>query len=113
MIAIKIIPERIKKQIDAAERAIANAQGELADAKKAKDSKRMEQAQKAIDKNQAELESAQGKLTQATEYYEVEYYALDTDPEGDVLQWSINTMADWLSIDTITGKLKLCFKILK
>jgi preprotein translocase subunit SecA len=66
---------RIKKQIDSAQRTIANAQGELAEAKKEKekDDKRIEKAQKVIDNTRAELESAQAKLTGATEYYEVEY----------------------------------------
>jgi len=65
--------DRLKRQIDSAERAIASAQGELSDAKKDKDNKRIEKAQKAIEKSQAELETAQFKLTQATQYYEVEY----------------------------------------
>ncbi|NQT02828.1 MAG: preprotein translocase subunit SecA [Planctomycetes bacterium] len=65
--------DRIKRQIDASERAIASAQGELADAKKDKDSGRIEKAQKTIEKSQEELETAQYKLTDATQYYEVEY----------------------------------------
>jgi preprotein translocase subunit SecA len=65
--------DRIKRQIDAAERAIANAQGELSDAKRDKDPKRVEKAQKVIVKSQEELETAQAKLTGATQYYEVEH----------------------------------------
>ncbi|MFZ2145730.1 MAG: preprotein translocase subunit SecA [Sedimentisphaerales bacterium] len=65
--------DRTKRQIDSAERAIASAQGELADAKKDKDNERIEKAQKTIEKNRDELETAQAKLTQATQYYEVEY----------------------------------------
>ncbi len=65
--------DRTKRQIDSAERAIASAQGELADAKKDKDNDRIEKAQKAIGKNRDELETAQAKLTGATQYYEVEY----------------------------------------
>ncbi len=65
--------DRIKKQIDAAERAIANAQGELSEAKKAKDSSRIEKAQKVIAKTQAELAAAQPRLAGTTQYYEVEY----------------------------------------
>ena len=64
---------RAKQRIDSTERAIASAQGELSDAKKAKDSKRIEKAQKAIETGQAELESAQVRLTESTQYYEVEY----------------------------------------
>ncbi|MHC4720928.1 MAG: preprotein translocase subunit SecA, partial [Planctomycetota bacterium] len=65
--------DRIKRQIDSAERVIANAQGELAEARKDKDSKRIEAAQKAIDIAGAEHETAQVKLAGVTEYYEVEY----------------------------------------
>ncbi|HUU17395.1 MAG TPA: preprotein translocase subunit SecA [Sedimentisphaerales bacterium] len=65
--------DRTKRQIDSAERAIASAQGELADAKKDKDNERIEKAQKAIGKNRDEHEIAQAKLTGATQYYEVEF----------------------------------------
>ncbi len=65
--------DRIKSQIDAAERRIANAQGELSEAKRDKDSKRIDKAQQAIDKAQEEIEAAQSRLTQATQYYEVEF----------------------------------------
>jgi len=65
--------DRIKKQIDSAERTIANAQGELAEAKRDKDDKRIEKAQKVIEKCQAEIDNAQAKLEGATQYYEVEY----------------------------------------
>ena len=63
---------RLKKQIDTAERTIANARGELSEAKKAKDTQRLNKAQKAIDTNQKELDAAQAQLEQATQYYEVE-----------------------------------------
>ena len=65
--------DRTKRQIDSSERAIASGQGELSDAKRDKDKERIEKAQKAIEKSQAELETAQFKLTQVTQYYEVEY----------------------------------------
>jgi len=65
--------DRTKKQIDAAERTIANAQGELSDAKKAKDHARIEKAQKAIETSQADLADGQAKLEQITQYYEVEF----------------------------------------
>jgi len=65
--------DRIKRQIDSAERTIASAQGELAEAKKDKDNKRIENAQKTIEKSQAELQSARVRLSEATQYYEVEY----------------------------------------
>ncbi|MFC1738709.1 preprotein translocase subunit SecA [Planctomycetota bacterium] len=65
--------DRTKKQIDAAKRKIASAEGELAEAKKNKDNQRIEDAQKATRKYQAELETAQAKLEGATQYYEVEF----------------------------------------
>ena len=65
--------DRLKKQIDTAERTIANAEGELAEAKRSKDNERIEKAQKVIEKSQAELGTAQARLSQTTEYYEVEY----------------------------------------
>ena len=65
--------DRYKKQIDSAERALAGAHGELSDAKKDKDSTRIEKAQKVIEKNREEMEDAEAKLTNATQYYEVEF----------------------------------------
>ena len=65
--------DRIKKQIDSAERTIANAQGEIAEAKKEKNSNRIEKAQKAIEKSHAEIDIAQPRLANTTQYYEVEY----------------------------------------
>ncbi|MHC4085443.1 MAG: preprotein translocase subunit SecA [Planctomycetota bacterium] len=65
--------DRLKKQIDSAQRKGANAQGELAEAKRDKDSKRIAKAQKVIEESQRELERAEAELAGATEYYEVEY----------------------------------------
>ena len=65
--------DRLKKQIDSAERTIANAQGELAEAKKAKDQGRMQKAQEVIDKTGRQLEADRSKLETATQYYEVEH----------------------------------------
>jgi len=73
LISLQSHYDRIKRQIDSAERAIANAQGELSEAKKAKDNDRIEKAQKVIAKMQTELASAQARLSSATQYYEVEY----------------------------------------
>jgi len=73
LLALQSNYDRIKKQIDSAERAQAGAHGELAEAKRDKDNKRIEKAQKAIEQAQADLETAQAALTGATEYYEVEY----------------------------------------
>jgi preprotein translocase subunit SecA len=73
LISIQSSYDRIKRQIDSAERTIANAQGELAEAKKDKNSNRIENAQKAIEKNQRDREVAEAELAGATQYYEVEY----------------------------------------
>ncbi len=73
LISLQSDYDRIKNKIDSAERAQANAQGELAEAKKEKDSERIEKAQKTIERSHAEIETAQARLLNATEYYEVEY----------------------------------------
>jgi len=73
LISLQSNYERIKRQIDSAQRSLAGAQGELGDAKRDKDDKRIEKAQKEIERVEAELESAQARLANATEYYEVEY----------------------------------------
>jgi preprotein translocase subunit SecA len=65
--------DRVKNQVDSAERTIATAQGEIADAKKDKDDKRLEKAQKTLEKSQSEFQAAQARLPQAIQYYEVEY----------------------------------------
>ncbi|MHC4114179.1 MAG: DEAD/DEAH box helicase, partial [Planctomycetota bacterium] len=64
---------RLKKQIDTCERRLAGAQGELAEAKKNKDENRAAKAQKVIEQSLQETDSAQFKLAEATQYYEVEY----------------------------------------
>jgi preprotein translocase subunit SecA len=65
--------DRIKAQVDAAEKRIASAQGEISDAKKDKDSGRIEKAQKVIAQAQQEVEQNKAKLEQAAQYYEVEF----------------------------------------
>ncbi len=76
--------DRLKKQIDTAERAIANAKGELSKAKEAKDNTRIENAQKAIEKNEKdlgranaaldrELEGTEKQIEESTLYYNVDY----------------------------------------
>ena len=65
--------DRIKAQADAAERKIANAQGELSEAKKEKDGKRIKRAQQAITKAEDDLAVAQAKLEETTQYFEVEH----------------------------------------
>ncbi len=76
--------ERLKKQIDSARRAIANARGELSKAKDAKDNTRIENAQKAIEKNEKELIRAktsldrelagtENQIEESTLYYNVDH----------------------------------------
>jgi len=65
--------DRIKKQIDTSEKTLANAYGELNEAKKSKDNNRIEKVQSTIKKLEAEFEEAQSKLGGAIQYYEVEH----------------------------------------
>ncbi|MHC4159704.1 MAG: preprotein translocase subunit SecA, partial [Planctomycetota bacterium] len=65
--------DRIKRQIDSAQRTQASAEGELAGAKKTSEDKRVKKAQEVIEKAQSDLGIAQANLEQATQYYEVEY----------------------------------------
>ena len=65
--------DRIKKQIDTSEKTLANAYGELNEAKKSKDKGRIEKTQATIEKLEKELEEAQSKVGGATQYYEVEH----------------------------------------
>lgn len=75
----------LEKQIGSAQRQGANARGELDEAKKAKDGKRVEKAQQAIAKAERELEVAQAKLDEAAQYYEVELEkkSVQLSDEGD------------------------------
>jgi len=73
LIGLQSSYDHIKKQIDTAQRSLANAQGELAEAKKGKDNKRIKNARKVIEKSQQEIDSAEARLTEETQYYEVEY----------------------------------------
>ncbi len=61
-----------QNEIDRCQRAIANAQGELNDAKRAKDPGRQDKAQKAIDENEEKLARAEQKLETCIQFYEVE-----------------------------------------
>ena len=73
IISMQSSRDRTKKQVDNAERTIANAQGEFAEAKKAKDHHRMENAQKVIDQTTRQIEEDKAKVETMTEYFEVEY----------------------------------------
>jgi len=65
--------DNIKNRTDAAEKRIANARGELDEAKKSKDQERITKAQKVIEQSEKDFQLAQQKLAQATQFYEVEY----------------------------------------
>ncbi|MCP4611971.1 MAG: preprotein translocase subunit SecA [Planctomycetes bacterium] len=73
LLSLQSTYDRIKRQVDASERAIASAQGELSNSKKDKDNERIEKAREAIEKSQSEHEDAQARLEGITQYYEVEY----------------------------------------
>ncbi len=64
---------QLKKRIDEAERALANAQGELTEAKKAKQSDRVAKAEEAIARLTRELDEDRTRLETMTEYFEVEH----------------------------------------
>ena len=51
LIALQSNYDRTKRQIDSAQRSLASTQGELAEAKKGKDNKRVEKAQEAIERS--------------------------------------------------------------
>jgi len=65
--------DRLTKQVDALERDLANAQGQLAEARKAKDQAGAVDAQRRIDHCQQQLERAKAALAKAVQYYEVEH----------------------------------------
>ncbi|NLH15895.1 MAG: preprotein translocase subunit SecA [Phycisphaerae bacterium] len=63
----------MQRRIDAAEKTAANAEGELAEAKKAKDNDRMQAAQLVIERSERELQELKSQIATMTEYFEVEY----------------------------------------
>ncbi|TFG47871.1 MAG: preprotein translocase subunit SecA, partial [Candidatus Brocadiia bacterium] len=73
LIALQAGYDNMKKKIDAFERSVANAQGELAEAKRDKNSTRVEKAQKSIEKDQQAFQNAKADLERLTQYYEVEH----------------------------------------
>ncbi len=64
--------DRTKSQIDNLQKTLANAQGELSDAKKAKDDERIHKAQQVIDASREQIAQLETKLESAKQYYEVE-----------------------------------------
>jgi preprotein translocase subunit SecA len=65
--------DRIKHQLDTAQKTLANAQGELSEAKKAKDNNRLQKAQSVIEQTRSEIGNLESRLASAKQYYEVEY----------------------------------------
>jgi preprotein translocase subunit SecA len=65
--------DRIKQQLDSAQKTVANAEGELSEAKRAKDDHRLQKARSVIEKTSSEIENLQARLASAKQYYEVEY----------------------------------------
>ncbi|HOK95292.1 MAG TPA: preprotein translocase subunit SecA [Anaerohalosphaeraceae bacterium] len=72
LISLQAAYNNLKKAIETAERTLANAQGELSEAKKAKDPERISRAQKVIEQTQAQMEADKARLETMTQYYEVE-----------------------------------------
>jgi len=64
---------QLQKRIDEAERALANARGELTDAKRAKDAQRITQAEDAIAQLERQLADDRARLETMTEYFEIEH----------------------------------------
>ena len=65
--------DNLEKQIDQTRRQIANAEGELKDSRRSKEDSRIQAAQKQLEQHQEMLPRLEEKLTQTTQYYEVEY----------------------------------------
>ncbi len=63
----------LEKQIDITKRKLANAEGEISESKKEKDSSRLEKANREAIRLDKELTELEEKLVNTTQYYEVEY----------------------------------------
>ncbi len=63
----------LEVQIDQTKRLIANTEGEISDARRAKDKDRIEKAQKKLDQARDKLVELENKLSHTVQYYEVEY----------------------------------------
>jgi preprotein translocase subunit SecA len=64
--------DNVSRQLMSLQASYTHAQGELSEAKKAKDGDRAKKAQKVIDETQSQMDSDQAKLESMTEYYEIE-----------------------------------------
>jgi preprotein translocase subunit SecA len=65
--------DRIKQQLDSAQRTTANAEGELSESKRAKNDERVLKARSVIEKTRSEIGNLESRLASAKQYYEVEY----------------------------------------
>ena len=63
----------LEKQIDQTKRLIANTQGEISEAKKARDTARAAKAENQLTQTEQKLQQLEAKLSRATQFYEVEY----------------------------------------
>ncbi len=75
--------DRLKKAIDEHTRTLANAQGELTDAKRAKDTQRIEKAQAVIDKTGKQLAEANARLAE-------ELRGTEDQIEEETLYYNVN-----------------------
>ncbi len=65
--------KQVKNRIDEAERRLSNAQGELSEAKKTKDTDRAAKAKAVIEQAEKQLDQDQMQLETMTEYFEEEF----------------------------------------
>ena len=73
LISLQSGRDKLKAKIKKTKETIANAEGELDDAKKAKDKDRMAAAQKVIEEGAIELGADETKIATMTEYFEIEH----------------------------------------
>ncbi len=72
LISLQSDYDNIKKRIDAAEKTMAASQGELSEARKQKESARVQELERTIVRSADELDSCKGRLETTTQYYETE-----------------------------------------
>ena len=63
----------IQSKIEQLKRAIANAEGEISEAKRAKETERQAKAEKQLAQDEGKIAELENKLERTTQYYEVEY----------------------------------------
>jgi preprotein translocase subunit SecA len=72
LMALQSNYDSVKKRIDAAEKTMAAAQGELSEAKREKDSARIQELERTITRSGTEADSLRDQLVGMTQFYEVE-----------------------------------------